>query len=198
MPVLGIVWELKLCPRSWLAKLVLEAGYQFGLGEIHRTPAGRDDPLFAGLGWSHVQLHHHGEAITTLPDGAKSGQVRRHRGSGFAKGLRTYGFQFHPECSRDRIMSWCGSEAQFMDKAGVTADAIERQLQQADGGYADYERNSFGFLNVWLLLMLFDRRVAGTSGERATRWCWNTQSNDHGPIRIDALGWAYPGMLATN
>ena len=44
--------------------------------------------------------------------------------------LRTYGFQFHPECSRDRIMSWCGSEAQFMDKAFGTADAIERQLNK--------------------------------------------------------------------
>ena len=82
------------------------------------------------------------------------------------KGLRTYGFQFHPECSHDRILSWCGSEAQFMERAGVTTDAIERQLQQADGGYADYERNSVRLLErVALLLMPVDRRFAGTSGE---------------------------------
>ena len=33
-----------------------------------------------------------------------------------------------------------------MERAGVTTDAIERQLQQADGGYADYERNSVRLL----------------------------------------------------
>ena len=115
----------------------VEAGYQFGLADIHLTPAGRDDPLFAGLGWSHVQLHHHGEAITTLGEG--SGQVRRLLVQAFAKvGL-------HPECSHDR--SWCG-EAQFMEQAGVTTDAIERQ-SQADGGYADYERNSVRLLEGW-------------------------------------------------
>ena len=63
----------------------MEAGYQFGLADIHLTPAGRDDPLFAGLGWSHVQLHHHGEAITTLA--RRSGQVRRHAGSSLCQGL---------------------------------------------------------------------------------------------------------------
>ena len=50
--------------------------------------------------------------------------------------------------------------------AGVTTEAIERQLQQADGGYADYERNSVRLLErVALLLMPVDRRFAGTSGE---------------------------------
>ena len=128
----------------------VEAGYQFGLADIHLTPAGRDDPLFAGLGWSHVQLHHHGEAITTLPDGAKGlAKSDDTAVQAFAKGLRTYGFQFHPECSHDRIMSWCSSEAQFMEQAGVTIDAIERQLQQADGGYADYERNSVRLPHGW-------------------------------------------------
>ena len=63
-------------------------------------------------------------------------------------------------------MSWCTSEAQFMEQAGVTNDDIERQLQQDDGGYADYERNSVRLLErVALLLMPVDRRFAGNSGE---------------------------------
>ena len=168
MPVLGICLGAQIVAHALGGEVgPVDAGYQFGLADINLTPAGRDDPLFSGLGWSHVQLHHHGEAITTLPDGAmglaKSDDTPV---QAFAKGLRTYGFQFHPECSHDRILSWCGSEAQFMEQAGVTTDAIERQLQQADGGYADYERNSVRLLErVALLLMPVDRRFAGISGE---------------------------------
>ena len=72
-PCWAFVWELNIVAHALGGEVgPVEAGYQFGLADIHLTPAGRDDPLFAGLGWSHVQLHHHGEAITTLPDGAKS------------------------------------------------------------------------------------------------------------------------------
>ena len=108
MPVLGICLGAQIVAHALGGEVgPVDAGYQFGLADIHLTPAGRDDPLFAGLGWSHVQLHHHGEAITTLPDGAmglaKSDDTAV---QAFAKGLRTYGFQFHPECSHDRILSW--------------------------------------------------------------------------------------------
>ena len=103
MPVLGICLCAQIVAHALGGEVgPVEAGYQFGLADIHLTPAGRDDPLFAGLGWSHVQLHHHGEAVTCRM------QLHHHGGS-HHKGLRTYGFQFHPECSHDRILSWCGS-----------------------------------------------------------------------------------------
>ena len=107
MPVLGICLGAQIVAHALGGEVgPVDAGYQFGLADIDLTPAGRDDPLFAGLGWSHVQLHHHGEAITTLPDGAKGlAKSDDTAVQAFAKGLRTYGFQFHPECSRERIMS---------------------------------------------------------------------------------------------
>ena len=168
MPVLGICLGAQIVAHALGGEVgSVEAGYQFGLADIALTPAGRDDPLFAGLGWTHVQMHHHGEAITTLPDGAKSlAKSGDTAVQAFAKGLRTYGFQFHPECTRQRLTSWCSTEASFMDQAGLTLDAFERQLAQANGGFADYERNSSRLLErVALLLMPVDRRFAGTSGD---------------------------------
>ena len=167
MPVLGICLGAQIVAHALGGEVgPVDAGYQFGLADIHLTPAGRDDPLFAGLGWSHVQLHHHGEAITTLPDGAKGlAKSDDTAVQAFAKGLRTYGFQFHPECSHDQIVSWFGLKPSSWSRQASPPMPLNDNHSKPTGVTPTTNATRFDCLSVALLLMPVDRRFAGTSGE---------------------------------
>ena len=114
-----------------------------------------------------LQLHHHGEAITTLPDGGK----------GLAKSDDT-AVQPLPKACEPRVPIPSRSVPANLElvrfrgpvhgAGGRRHDAIERRNWQADSGYADYEQFRVQLLErVALLLMPVDRRFAGTSGSCA-------------------------------
>jgi GMP synthase-like glutamine amidotransferase len=74
-------------------------------------------------------------------------------------GLRSYGFQHHPELTVETIECWMREEPDSLTEANVSAEHIRRETQKH---YAAFERLTQRlFENIALLLMPVDRRYAG-------------------------------------
>ncbi len=64
----------------------------------------RPRPCLAGIPWSHAQLHSHGFHVSQLPPGATLlASSALCKVQAFKAGIRSYGFQFHPECDKPQM-----------------------------------------------------------------------------------------------
>jgi GMP synthase-like glutamine amidotransferase len=93
--------------------------------------------MLAGLPWHQHRFQSHGYEIKDLPVGAQllmsSAQCKV---QAFKVGMRTFGFQFHPEFDRSSIESMY-NDGDLFKKAGVSVDDLARQL---DRHYEEYAR----------------------------------------------------------
>jgi len=110
VPVLGISLGAGILARG-LGGTVRRAPVEGrGWSTVRMTPAGRRDPLFAGLGASLQAFHWHKESFT-LPPGAEllaTADACRNQAFRFAM---SWGVQFNPEADAEAIEAWSiGSE----------------------------------------------------------------------------------------
>lgn len=105
-PVLGVCLGAQLLAKALGAKVFPGPGKEIGFGSIDLTAAGRQDPLFAGLGNALPAFHWHGDTFT-LPEGAvllASSPMYAHQA--FRFGSQAYGFQFHIEQDAETWAMW--------------------------------------------------------------------------------------------
>ena len=77
----------------------------------------------------------------------------------WALGLRTYGFQYHPEAVPETVETWAAEEPAALDEAGVTLDQLKARTAEV---YPAFERLTARLFEwVSLLLMPADRRIRG-------------------------------------
>jgi GMP synthase-like glutamine amidotransferase len=105
-PFLGVCLGVQLFAAALGAPVYPAERPEVGLLEVELTPAGREDPLFAGLDDRLVSLQWHGDTFD-LPDGAVhlawSEQVAN---QAFRAGERAYGVQFHLEVTGEMAREW--------------------------------------------------------------------------------------------
>ncbi len=121
-PVLGVCLGAQLLAKALGGRVFPGHGAEVGFGSVELTPAGKEDPLFAGAGAVLPVFHWHGDTFT-LPDGAEllaSNSMYAHQA--FRFGRRAYGLQFHVEPD-------VGTWAAWRDHlpAGLIDDAAPRQ-----------------------------------------------------------------------
>lgn len=105
-PVLGVCLGAQLLAKSLGAKVFPGHGAEIGFGSVELTPAGQEDPLFAGAGRSLPVFHWHGDTFT-LPEGAVLlASNPMYTNQAFLFGSRAYGFQFHVEPDADTWAAW--------------------------------------------------------------------------------------------
>ena len=116
--------------------------------------------MHAGIAWTSSQLHWHRDQATEAPPGA-----RVLAGSqacpiqAWARGLRTYGFQYHPEVTPATIERWAAADPRDLDDAGIT---LEQLRTDTDRHYPSMERLSRRlFESIALFLAPADRRYEG-------------------------------------
>lgn len=162
LPIVGLCLGSQILARA-LGGAVgpLEgAGIELGVHPVTLSPAGREDPLFTGIGWEHPQFHWHSEQVTTLPPGSRLlASSRMCKVQAWGLGLRTFGIQFHPEVYADTIRAWAKESPDELKQAGLAPADLDKMITEH---YATIERLSLRlFESIALFVMPVDRFNAG-------------------------------------
>lgn len=161
MPVVGLCLGCQILARALGGKVERMSGpIEFGWHEVKLTAAGREDPLHAGIAWNSLQFQHHRDHVSQLPPGAKLlASSARCTVQAWMLGLRTYGFQYHPEVTPATIERWAREEPEALDESNGTVDQLRTQTE---AHYPAFERLSERlFESIALFLMPVDRRYQG-------------------------------------
>lgn len=125
-PVLGVCLGAQLLAKSLGAKVFPGPGAEIGFGTVELTPAGQEDPLFAGVGRTLPVFHWHGDTFA-LPEGSEllaSSVMYPHQA--FRCGSRAYGLQFHVEPDAGTWAAWRDHlPVGLIDKSEAEQKAIE-------------------------------------------------------------------------
>jgi GMP synthase (glutamine-hydrolysing) len=133
---------------------------EVGWHEVTLTPTGCEDPLHAGIAWTSVQPHWHQDHVSELPAGARLlSSSTRCPTQAWAVGLRTYGFQYHPEIEASAMERWAEQDPDMLRAGGLTLDQLR---QQTETHYPTCARLADRlFQSIALLLIPVDRRYQG-------------------------------------
>ena len=161
IPVVGICLGSQILARALGGTVEPLSGHrQCGWSEIILTPAGREDPIFAGQKWRSRQVTWHQDHVTEVPTGARVLALSKAAPvQAWAVGLRTYAFQYHPEVSPATIAGWADQEPHALDEAGVTREHLDEETVREYPSFARLGDRLFEM--IALILMPLDRRFAG-------------------------------------
>ncbi|WP_395666535.1 type 1 glutamine amidotransferase [Methylocella sp.] len=106
-PYLGVCLGHQLLAASLGGKVALMARPEVGLADVDLTPAGQEDPLFAGFSPSFPTFQWHGAEVCGLPrDGAILAGNSACPAQAIRVGRHAYGLQFHTEIEPSAIAEW--------------------------------------------------------------------------------------------
>ncbi len=161
LPVVGICLGSQILGKALGGEVGrVDGGIKLGWHEVCLTDVGREDPILSGQPWRSMQVHWHREHLQTPPAGARVlACSQRSPVQAWALGLRTYGFQYHPEVDEASVESWAAQEPQALQEARTT---IERLGEETRCYYPAFKRLSDRLFELMALyLMPADRRIAG-------------------------------------
>jgi len=161
LPVIGICLGAQILAQALGGEVgPVDGGMEVGWHDLTLSPVGVEDPLHAGLPWQWMQFHWHGHQVTRAPADARVlASTKRCPIQSYVRGLRTYGFQYHPEVTPATIDRWIAEHPADLDAAGVTADHLRADTTRH---YPAFERLTDRlFERVALLLAPADRRHEG-------------------------------------
>ncbi len=152
LPVLGICLGCQLLGRALGGEVGRAERGERGFTRVVQTPAGNTDRILAGVPWTSWQFQSHEWEVKGPPPGATllqtAGDPAGSKVQAFTAGMRTYGFQYHPECDADTIRTMA---------RGWTDVDIERQITEH---YATFDRLSRRlFVNMASFLFPLSRKV---------------------------------------
>ena len=161
MPIVGLCLGSQILARALGGKVeMMPDGIEFGWNEVSLTASGREDSIHAGMPWTSLMFHYHRDYVSELPPGARllasSSQCKVQT---WAVGLRTYGFQYHPEVTLQTIETWMREEPEALREANITPEQLREQNHKY---YPAFERLTQRlFESIALFLMPVDRRYEG-------------------------------------
>jgi GMP synthase-like glutamine amidotransferase len=105
-PVLGVCLGAQQVAAALGADAVTGPEPEWGVGEVHLTPAARSDPVFGDASSPLPCVHWHGDTFS-LPEGAvRLAGNEAYENQAFRVGARTYGLQFHVEVTGSLVAHW--------------------------------------------------------------------------------------------
>lgn len=161
IPIVGLCLGCQVLAKALGGEVAVNAGdIELGWHDVALTPSGADDVIFSGFAWSSRQFHLHRECVSRPPPGARVlAKSQRTPVQAWARGIRTYGFQFHPEVTPEVIRRWAAQEPGALSEAGVSFESLR---EQTDRFYPACERLTERlFESIALYLMPADRRMRG-------------------------------------
>ncbi len=161
MPIIGLCLGSQILARALGGTVEKNpAGIEFGWHEVKLNPTGREDAVHAGIAWTSMQFHHHRDHITQLPAGARLlASSTKCKVQTWAMGLRSYGFQYHPEVTLQTIERWAAEEPEALREANISLDELRKQNEKY---FVHFQRLSQRlFEQIALFVMPVDRRYQG-------------------------------------
>lgn len=138
LPIFGIGLGAQLIATALGGTTSMMEHPEAGFVTIDIPPAAHTEPILAGIPWRTAQFMRHAAQIDTLPPGAMLlGSSKRCKNQAFRVGLRTFGFQHHPECDRTMIDAIIGDAKTMLHASGVTTEEFARDTEQH---YDNYRR----------------------------------------------------------
>ncbi|WP_454853398.1 type 1 glutamine amidotransferase [Rhizobium binxianense] len=104
--VLGICLGSQVLARAYAAENLLGAAPEFGWQAVNPTPAGKDDPLFAGLEGDFSIFQWHADTFTLPDDAVRLASSAAAQNQAFRIGRAAYGTQFHFEANTAVVEAW--------------------------------------------------------------------------------------------
>jgi GMP synthase-like glutamine amidotransferase len=135
LPVLGVCLGAQQLAAALGGEVTAGPAPEYGMGEVHLTPAANDDPVFGPAPTPLPCVHWHADTFT-LPEGAvRLAQNDAYENQAFRVGRRAYGLQFHVEVTGGLVSHWgphlpAGVFVRASDVAHVSraGDGIVRRL----------------------------------------------------------------------
>jgi GMP synthase-like glutamine amidotransferase len=161
LPIVGICLGCQVLARALGGEVAVNpAGTEAGWHDVSLTPPGTDDPVFAGFAWTSRQVHFHRECVSKPPPGARVlAKSQRTAVQAWARGLRTYAFQFHPVVDPAMIERMAAEDPKALAEAGTTLEALREATRRH---YPACERLTQRlFESIALYLVPADRRMRG-------------------------------------
>ncbi len=129
LPVVGICFGAQLIAHALGGVVAPMEKPEWGMETISFNHLGQTDPVLAGLPWDGPWFASHCHEITELPqDAVCLGSSKACNNHIFRAGIRTFGFQFHPETDREGIITYAASQSETLKKAAQSMQNLEKQL----------------------------------------------------------------------
>ena len=153
IPVLGLCLGAQMLAKALGGEVSRMAKPEIGWVHVKAASIGVEDVLHPGIGWAQTVFASHGEHVSRMPDGASlvmKGEACPVQA--FRVGATSYGFQYHPEWTRETILaeidSWKDAELQA---AGTDRPSLRQATAEH---YPAAERNSRRLFEAVNLLLL--------------------------------------------
>lgn len=159
LPVVGICLGSQMLAAALGGQVAKMPKPEVGFATVNLTVPGQTETMLAGIPWSHPQLHSHGYHIAQLPPGATLlASSALCKVQAFKAGIRSYGFQFHPECDKPQMDAMIAGDPQGLADAGLSMSDF---AAQAEKHYPTYARVSDRLaVNLAAFLFPFEQLTA--------------------------------------
>lgn len=140
LPLVGICLGAQMIAHALGGEVTKMPSPEVGFPLMNILPAGQTDTILAGVAWRSPQFQAHAYEVSKLPPGgALLASSDKCKVQVYRVGMRTYGFQCHPECDQPMAREIALGSPECLHGAGLTAEEFERQM---DREYAKYARLS--------------------------------------------------------
>jgi GMP synthase-like glutamine amidotransferase len=137
LPLVGICLGAQLIAQALGGSVGFRGTPSLGFDTLRLNPSGQTDTIFSGIAWNHPQFFSCEQEVQKAPVGAvvlaatKSTPI-----AAFRVGLRTFGFQYHPECGQEGLKALARSSGTIAGKAGVNPEFVDKQIVDQYQTYA--------------------------------------------------------------
>lgn len=138
LPVIGICLGAQMIAAALGGEVGPMDKPEIGMPIVSLNPAGQIETMMGGIPWDCPQFSTHGYEVRKLPTGAQVlGGSTMCKIQAYRVGIRTYGFQYHPEADMESIRAYVAADGKFHERAGVTAAQV---LADAEKHYEMFAR----------------------------------------------------------
>lgn len=131
LPVIGICLGHQMIAAALGATVAPMEKPEVGFVDIDLSAAGQTDTILAGISWRSPQFQLHSEEVKDIPAGATLlASSKACKVQAFRAGMRTYGFQYHPEFDRAMITTALHEHRETVARAGMNSAQVEQQAEK--------------------------------------------------------------------
>lgn len=163
LPVVGLCLGHQLIAAALGGEVGKMATPELGFAEVNLAFPGTMEIMLSGIPWKTQQFHAHGYEVTKLPPGATPlAGSKLCRTQAFKLGMRTYGFQYHFEWTKQDIIEFLDETEKSAAKGGFGAGMdIPAARASVDQHYALYRHLGDRLCtNLATYLFAIDKRYA--------------------------------------